>query len=909
MSTLPKAGDPDVVYLVDLSGYVFRAYHAIQTPLSSPTGEPTHATLGTITMLQRLMTQQRPAAIAVVMDSRQKTFRHELDPRYKAHRPEPPEDLSQQMQRSREITEAYRLPVLQLEGVEADDLIATAARVACAEGKRVVVISADKDLMQLVGPCVVLWDTMRNKVYGEPEVVEKFGVGPDKLRDLLALMGDTSDNVPGVPSVGPKTATELLSSYGTLEGIYENLEAIPRKKLKEALETHRADAFLSQRLVTLKNDCDVDASFAALTPGKWDVERLHALFDELGFTRLRDALPAQGADGEKLREIPRLDVLPPVLRTATTVLDQATLGALVAVLEGAAVVSLEIAVSGLDPLRSDLVGLAFAPSREQSFYVPLAHRALGAPPQLDRERVKAALTPFLTSSRCLVGHDLSQKSVVLARAGVTLSGVCFDSMIASYLLDPEASHDLGDIARRELGTELLPYDRVTNKVRGKQLDFDQVGVEEAAAYTTARAAAILDLQLVMGPRLEGEGLAALSRDVELPLAKALAAMQDVGVGLDQEALLAVGVLVDRKIAETEAKAYEAAGHAFVLSAPRQIETLLFDELQLKVIKRTKTARSTDHEVLEALAEAHPLPALILEHRQLTKLKGTYIDALPLLVDKRTKRLHTRYNQAVAATGRLSSSDPNLQNIPIRTDIGLSIRRAFVPAPGFALLSADYSQIELRVLAHLSHDPVLVDAFQTGQDIHERTAMEIFGVAADAVTGDMRRAAKTINFGVIYGMGDSALAKRLGIPRTEAASFIASYFLRYAGVRTYMNGILRDARTTGFVSTLLGRRRFLPELGSANRAVRLGAERVAQNTPIQGTAADILKLAMVALQEPPVAGARMILTVHDELVFEIPLGAEAEAGKVVKAAMEGVVKLSVPLIVEVGYGATWADAHG
>jgi DNA polymerase-1 len=386
-------------------------------------------------------------------------------------------------------------------------------------------------------------------------------------------------------------------------------------------------------------------------------------------------------------------------------------------------------------------------------------------------------------------------------------------------------------------------------------------------------------------------------------------MEDLGVGLDRAALGQVGVLVDAKIAETETQAYEAAGHPFALGAPRQIETLLFDELGLKVIKRTKTARSTDHEVLEALAEEHPLPALILEHRQLTKLKGTYIDALPLLVDKRTGRIHTRYNQAVAATGRLSSSDPNLQNIPIRTEIGLSIRRAFTPAAGFSLLSADYSQIELRVLAHLSRDPVLLEAFQTGQDIHERTAMEIFGVAADAVTGDMRRAAKTINFGVIYGMGDSALAKRLGIPRTEAASFIAAYFLRYAGVRTYMNSVLKDARVAGFVSTLLGRRRFLPDLGSANRAVRLGAERVAQNTPIQGTAADILKLAMVALREPPVPGARMILTVHDELVFEIPLGQEEAAGAVVKRAMEGVMALSVPLVVEVGHGATWADAHG
>jgi DNA polymerase I len=920
VSALPKAGDPEVLYLVDLSGYVFRAYHAIQTPLSAPSGEPTQATLGTITMLQRLVNQQKPGAIAVVMDSKGPTFRHVIDERYKAHRPPPPEDLSQQMERCRFIVEAYRLPVLQLDGVEADDLIATAVRGARKEDKKVVVVSADKDLMQLVDEAVVLWDTMRNKVYGVPEVIEKFGVPPEKLRDLLALMGDTSDNVPGVPSVGPKTATDLLTSYGTLEGIYENLESITRKKLKEALVTHRDEAFLSQRLVTLKDDCDVDVRFSSLVRGEPDVPLLRATFDELGFARLRDALPRSegegegGADsagsGQALGGGHAKEVLPAVERTVVTVLDEEGLSRLAAALEKdpTSLVALDVAGSNPDPLRSVLVGLAIATSREEQFYIPIGHRSLLAPVQLPVERVLEVLRSSLVSSRPLAGHDVYQKSVVLARLGVALGGVTFDGLLASYLLDPEASHTLETVAKRELFVDLVDYDKITNKVRGKQLSFDEVEVEQAAGYAAARVAAIFDLQQVVAPRLEEAGLTKLLLEVELPLAAALARMEEIGVGLDVAALAKVGELVDGKIAEMEAKAYEAAGHPFALGAPRQIETLLFDELKLPVIKRTKTARSTDHEVLEALAEEHALPALILEHRQLTKLKGTYIDALPLLVSKETGRIHTRYNQAVAATGRLSSSDPNLQNIPIRTDIGMSIRGSFVPAEGFTLLSADYSQIELRVLAHLSSDPVLVEAFRTGQDIHERTAMEIFGVAADAVTGDMRRAAKTINFGVIYGMGDSALAKRLGIPRTEAASFIASYFMRYSGVRTYMNSVLKDARTAGFVSTVLGRRRFLPDLGSGNRAVRLGAERVAQNTPIQGTAADILKLAMVALREPPVPGARMILTVHDELVFEVPTGTEDEVEAAVKRAMEGVMELSVPLVVEVGRGQTWAEAH-
>jgi DNA polymerase I len=917
-SSLPEAGADDVLYLVDLSGYVFRAFHAIAPTLSSPAGEPTWATLGTITMLQRMVSERRPKRLAVAMDSATPTFRKEIDPNYKAHRPPPPKELTTQMARCREVVEAHKMPILQRDGFEADDVIATAVKAARAAKLRVVIVSADKDLMQLVGDDVVLWDTMRNKVYGPEEVREKFGVPPAQVRDALALTGDTSDNVPGVPTVGPKTAADLLLAHGTLEGVYQNLDKIARKKLQETLREHEAAARLSQRLVTLRDDVEVDAAPERLVPGEPDPARLRALFTELNFTRLlaaldkADAKAAKAAGGGAAAKPGGAGTAPApeVERAYRAITTEADLVKFVEETKSSPFVAVDTETDGLDPVRARMLGLSLAHRPGEGVYVPLGHAYEGAPAQLSLEAVRRALKPLFAGPKpAVVGHHLKFDELVLRRHGVELGPPAFDTMIASYLLDPEAQHGLKEMAQRELGATMTTYEQVTEKQRGKQLAFADVKVEAAAAYAGADALLSLELCERLTPRVEAEGLLPLLRDVELPLALTLNDMELAGILVDASALEKMSKVLEAQMVELEARAKKEAGREFNINAPRQLETLLFDELGLSVIKRTKTARSTDAEVLEALTDQHPLPAIILEHRHLAKLKSTYVDTLPTLVNPATKRIHTHYSQTVAATGRLSSNDPNLQNIPIRTEVGRAIRAAFVAPPGFKLLSADYSQIELRILAHLSHDPEFVEAFRSGDDIHARTAAGIFHVDRAAVTPQMRRVAKTINFGVLYGMGDSALSKRLGVPREEGAKFIEAYFKRYAGVRGYLDRALEDARSAGGVTTLLGRRRFLPDLSSGNRASRLQAERIAQNTPIQGTAADILKAAMIKLRAPVVPGARMLLTVHDELIFEVPEGTEAEVGARVKETMEGVAKLDVPLVVEVGSGKTWAEAHG
>jgi DNA polymerase-1 len=600
----------------------------------------------------------------------------------------------------------------------------------------------------------------------------------------------------------------------------------------------------------------------------------------------------------------------PIARSYRAILTEGELVVFCDKIRQAPVLAIDTETTGLDAARARIVGISLSIDPAEGVYLPLGHDwGLDGPKQLSLDVVRQHLGPILAAdSPPKAGHNLKFDEIVLQQAGFTLGAVAFDSMLASYLLDPEGQHGLKEVVKRELGETMTTYDQVTSKQRGKQTPFSEVELGAATAYAGADAAFSLDLMRRLLPRLEGEGMLKLLVDVELPLARVLVAMEQRGVLVDIKVLARLARQFDAKLIELEALAKQKAGRDFNVNSPRQLETLLFDDLGLTVIKRTKTGRSTDAEVLEALAEQHELPKVILELRQIAKLKGTYVDALPGLVNPRTGRIHTSYNQAVAATGRLSSSDPNFQNIPSRTDIGRSIREAFIAPEGMTLVSADYSQIELRLLAHFSRDPGLCDAFVKGDDIHTRTAAEMFDKPVSEVTPDMRRAAKTINFGVIYGMGDAALAKRLGIEREEAARFIETYFKRYAGVKAYFDKVLEEARSAGSVGTLLGRRRFLPELSSANRGVRLQAERVAQNTPIQGTAADILKLAMIALREPLVPGARMILTVHDELVFEVPLGQEKQAAERARAAMEGVVQLSVPLLVEVGHGHTWTEAH-
>ncbi|MGO9835909.1 MAG: DNA polymerase I [Polyangiaceae bacterium] len=909
-TSLPAPGAEDAFYLVDLSGYVFRAYHALP-PLSNSRGEPTHAVLGTVNMLLKVVVERRPHLLAFAMDSQAPTFRHALDARYKATRPPPPPDLSQQMSRVEQIMRAYDAACFQREGFEADDLIAAATERALADGRRVVIVSADKDLMQLVrdgDDRVVLWDSMRDKVYGPAEVKEKLGVVPSLVRDYLALTGDTSDNVPGVPGVGPKTATDLLTQFGSMEAIYAALDKVARPKLRESLRAHEADARLSQTLVTLDASVRIEWSQDRLTWGGAHVPELRRLYTELEFNRQLDQLDALAAPAERSPATP-VEATP---RVYGCLLDVESLERIAGAARTSGVLGVALATTGTDAMRVEIIGISLASEEGHGHYLPLRHRYLGCPPQLDWPKAREVLAPLMADPRIAkVGHDVKQMAIVLSRAGAPLGGPAFDTHVAAYLLDPESPNGLKDLARRELGVSVLRYEETPAKTRGPQPQFDELEVARAAEFVAPGAELALALRGRFEPRLAAEGLDRLMRDVEMPLARVLAEMEMRGVLVDVAALQTLGRSVEQSLRDIEADCKRIAGReTFVLRSRDQLEKILFDDLGLPVIKRTpKGGRSTDADVLEALADRHPLPARILEFRELDKLKGTYIDALPRCVNPATGRIHTRFDQAVAATGRLSSSDPNLQNIPIRSDLGRSIRAAFVAPPGRVILSADYSQIELRVLAHLSQDPELVDAFATGADVHARTAALIFDKPRDEVTADERRAAKTINFGVIYGMGDSALAKQLGIPREQAARFIEAYFVRYAGVARFMETTVESARQGEAVRTLLGRRRFLPNLHSANRGLRLEAERVARNTPIQGTAADILKLAMIALGRDGAApDAHMVLTVHDELVFEVAESDAEGAAGVIRESMANAMKLAVPLVVDVGWGASWSAAH-
>lgn len=899
MTALPPKGSPDVLYLVDLSGYVFRAYHAI-TPLSSPGGEPTHATYGTVNMLNRLVTEREPKLLAVAMDSKTPSFRKGLDESYKANRPPPPEDLSLQMTRCRSIVELLGVHIWQRDGFEADDLIASATRLARDAGLQVVIVSADKDLMQLIRPGVVMWDTMRNKVYGAEEVREKWGVLPDKMLDFLALVGDTSDNIKGIPSVGPKTASKLLEQFESIDGIYAHIDEV-KGKLKENLAGNRDAAELARKLVVLRDDIDITLEKDALDfQSRTNLDALEAVYVELGFTRMVDGLRKQMV----------LDLEQPRTTRYAAILDEAQLEAVVRSCRTAGTFAIDTETDSTDPMRARLVGISLACSENEGWYIPVAHIYLGAPNQLSIPCVRQHLGPLLSDPTIgKVGHNLKYDETVLRRHGFDpLAGIASDTMMESYLLDPEALHGLKEIAKRELRVNMITYDEVTSQKKDKGKTFDQVEVEQAVPYACGDADVCLQLHHKQMPRVTALGMRDLLGEVEVPLSQVLIEMEMTGVLIDADQLRSLGAMMQARISELEALAKVQAGREFNVGSPRQLETILFDELKLPVKKRTKSARSTDASVLEALVDAHPLVNTILDLRQVAKLMSTYVEALPKLVHPETGRIHTRFNQSVAATGRLSSSDPNLQNIPIRTEEGKAIRKAFVAPEGSVLVSADYSQVELRVLAHLSKDEVLGDAFRKGEDVHTRTAMEVFGTDESSVTPEQRRQAKAINFGVIYGMGEVALSKRLDISRAQARAFIDKYFERYRGVRTFMDATLEQARKGQAVRTLLGRHRILPDLRSPNPRLRAQAERIAGNTPIQGSAADLLKLAMIRFARPVVPGARMILTVHDELVFEVPESLVPEAVEKIKQTMESVYALDVPLIVDVGAGSNWADAH-
>ena len=930
---LPPPGSEDVLYVVDLSGYVYRAYHAI-APLSSSKGEPTHAVLGTVNMLQKVVNERLPAMFAVAMDSPGPSFRKEIDPRYKATRQAAPVDLGPQMARCEEIVRAYNIPIYKQASVEADDLIAAVIHKATAQGLRVVIVGADKDLMQLVHDDdnqIMLWDSMRDRCFGPNEVMAKFGVPPSQLRDLLALTGDTSDNVPGVPSVGPKTAADLLKEHGTIDGIYANIEKVKRPKLREKLVEHEKDARLSQVLVTLKTDLPIELDRDRIKYGGANLGELKKLFTHLEFGRLLDNINAAeqrlkdgtatsvGGKGAG-RQVAMVSAArsaapeppPMVTRLYRHVTDATELTKLLDDARKTGVLGLGLMTTSADPMRAQILGISLASAAGEGIYVPLEHRYLGAPKQLTWAEVRDAIAPLCADPAIRkVGYDLKRIEDVLARFGVVLAGKISDPMLAAYLLDPEAPNELRELVRREFGTELPIFEETLPKGRkADRIGFDQLEVERATSFAAPPAELAVALVDRLDGRVASDGLGALYEDIELPLSRVLAAMERRGVLVDISRLATISAKVEAECQLLDAKAQELAGHPFAIRSRDQLETILFDELKLPVVKRTlKGGRSTDHAVLEELTDKHELPGVILEYREMDKLKGTYLEGLPRAVNPETGRIHTRFEQAVTATGRLSSTEPNLQNIPIRRELGRLVRSAFVAPPGFQIVSADYSQIELRVLCHLAKDEALGVAFQERVDVHTHTASLVFDTPRDEVTSEMRRRAKAINFGLIYGMGEPRLARDLGITRQEAASFIQAYFQRFVGVRRFLEHTVESAREGEAVRTILGRRRFLPNLHSANRGLRFEAERVAKNTPIQGAAADILKLAMVKLGDGDVVpGARMILTVHDELVFEVPDAHVEEAKGRIREAMEGALKLEVPLEVDVGAGTHWGEAH-
>lgn len=913
---MPDTAAAKPLILIDGSSWLYRAFHALP-PLTNPKGEPTGAVYGMGNMLRKLLREYTPDNIAVIFDPRGKTFRNEIYADYKANRPAVPPELSSQFPVMRELIEALGLPVLQIDGVEADDVIGTLATRARADGREVLVVTGDKDMAQLVDDKVQLLDTMKSKVMDVAAVVEKFGVQPAQIIDYLALVGDTSDNIPGVPKVGPKTAAKWLGIYGDLATIIEKADEVGGK-IGENLRNSLEILPMSQDLATIRCDLDVGIRHDALVPGETDTETLRAMYKRLGFTRwLADFdAPDDAADGPSSSPSAAVEEKPAsrIEGHYHCVTEQADFDALLAVLKKAALICVDTETDSVDPMQARLVGLSFAVESGEAWYVPVAHDYLGAPPQLSREAVLDALRPVLEDpDKPKLGQHIKYDMTVLARHGLRLQGVTEDSMLESYTFNSTAGrHGMDALALQYLDHETIKFSDVAGKGK-KQLTFNQIDLEQAAPYAAEDADITLRLHEILSGKLaETPGVAKLYREIEVPLIQVLATVEQRGVLLDAGFLHKLSAELATRMAELQQQAFTEAGGEFNLNSPAQLQVILFEKLELPVVRKTpKGQPSTAEDVLEELAGAHALPRLILDYRGLSKLRSTYTEKLPEQINPSTGRVHTSYHQAVAATGRLSSSDPNLQNIPIRRPEGRRIRQAFIAPKGYTLAAIDYSQIELRLMAHLSGDPGLVQAFKDGRDIHAATAAEIFEVAPEEVTNDHRRTAKSINFGLIYGMSAFGLAKQLGIGRGEAADYIERFFARYPGVRDFMDSTKDKAREQGFVETLYGRRLYLPEINARNQQQRQYAERTAINAPLQGTAADLIKLAMIDIQawlEAEHPDAYMIMQVHDELVFELP-EAEAESlGKALAMRMCQIAELEIPLVVELGLGANWDATH-
>lgn len=919
------------IVLVDGSSYLYRAFHALP-PLTTSNGQPTGAVKGVLNMLKRLIKDYPESPMAVVFDAPGKTFRDEMYSDYKAHRPPMPDDLRSQIKPLHACVKALGLPLLCIEGVEADDVIGTLAHHATQAGRNAVISTGDKDMAQLVNDHITLVNTMKEEILDETGVKEKFGLPPSLIIDFLALMGDKVDNIPGVPGVGEKTAIGLLQGMeGGLETIYGDLERVKTlsfrgaKTLPKKLEEHREQAFLSYQLATIKTDCELPVGLDDLDIAHPDREALVELYKEMEFKQWLAELLAgtdEGVDDVKGGEPAPDNAANDVTDSAATssqrndhvIVEQAEFDAWLARLKKAERFCFDLETTSLNYMDADIVGVGLALEVGEAAYIPLAHDYLDAPAQLDRQQVLQALKPLLEDpEKTKVGQNLKYDISVLANYDIRVVGPLADTMLASYVLNSTATrHDMDSLALKYLGEKTISFEEIAGK-GAKQLTFNQIALEQAVPYACEDVDITLRLQEILRPQVEREGhLADVLDHLELPLINVLSRIERNGVALDAERLHEQSQQLERRIRELESEAFELAGREFNLGSPKQLGQILFEEQKIPVIKKTpKGAPSTAEAVLEELALDYPLPKVIMQHRGLAKLKSTYTDKLPRLLNKTTGRVHTSYHQAVTATGRLSSSDPNLQNIPIRTEEGRKIRQAFVARPGYRIVAADYSQIELRIMAHLSEDKGLLEAFAEGRDIHTATAAEVFGTALEKVSADQRRSAKAINFGLIYGMSAWGLSRQLHIDRNQAQTYIDRYFDRYPGVARYMDRIRTQAAEDGFVETVLGRRLYLPEIHSQNRNRRQGAERTAINAPMQGTAADIIKQAMIDVDAWLAEGefdALMVMQVHDELVFEVAEGQVEAFIEQVQARMQAAATLSVPLIVEAESGANWDEAH-
>ena len=886
------------LYLIDGTAYIYRAYHAIRG-LTNSKGLPTNAAFGFTRILIKLIEDRSPEHVAMLFDAKGPTFRHKIYKDYKANRPPMPEDLSIQIPHIKEITKGFNIPVMEMQGFEADDLIGALGRMAEEAGFFVVMVTGDKDFVQLVTDKAVIWDPMKEKTIDIKAVRESFGVEPGQMIDVMGLSGDTSDNIPGVPGIGPKTALTLIKTFGSMERLYEQLDKITKKKQHQNLVQYKEQAFLSKELVKINTRVPIEFNPHDFRFKEPDNARLSSLFKTLEFRQLQKDFPKKSDLSKK---------------QYATVLDKDAFSDLVARLKTSDMFAVDTETTSKDPMKAKLVGLSFSVKSDEAFYIPLAHDYPDVPDQLALKTVLNLLKSVLENPDIKkIGQNIKYDWMVLKRHGINLAGVVFDTMLASYLINPsKRAHNLDQIALDFLDHKTITYQDVTGKGK-KGVSFARVPLETAGPYSCEDADITLMAYHVLKPMLEDASLVQLLKKVEMPLIPVLMKMEMTGVCVDKKKLRDLSASFENQLKGLESRIYSIAGEEFNIRSSQQLGHILFEKLKLPVQKKTrkKTAYSTDVNVLTALADKHELPELILRHRTLAKLKSTYTDALLDLVHPETERIHTSYNQTVTATGRLSSSDPNLQNIPIRTDQGMEIRRAFIPRVGWTLVSADYSQIELRILAHYADDEILIKAFKDDEDIHTRTATEVFQVFPSFITPELRRQAKVINFGIVYGMSPYGLSRELNISRKMAKTYIDNYFARYNGVKRFVDQTISSARDARKTSTLLGRIRHLPDINSTNKTVREFAERTAINTPIQGTAADLIKLAMIkvdaAFSERNLKAA-MLLSVHDEIVFEVPPEELETVKKLIKEIMEGVWDLKVPLKVNIASGHNWAEAH-